>query len=57
MNDEIDKSQQDKTLLQKLWEIFSPAPSNSDDVIEILRDAEDQAIIDPGALQIMEGAL
>lgn len=57
MNDEIDKSQQEKTLLQKLWETFSPAPSNSDDVMEILRDAEDQSIIDPGALQIMEGAL
>jgi magnesium and cobalt transporter len=57
MNDEIDKNNQEKNFLQKLWEIFSPAPSNSDDVMEILRDAEDQAIIDPGALQIMEGAL
>ena len=57
MNDELDKSSQKKTLLQKLWETFSPAPSNSDDVIEILRDAEDQSIIDTGALQIMEGAL
>ena len=57
MNDELDKSSQEKTLLQKLWETFSPAPSNSDDVIEILRDAEDQSIIDTGALQIMEGAL
>jgi magnesium and cobalt transporter len=57
MNDELDKSSQEKTLLQKLWETFSPAPSNSEDVIEILRDAEDQSIIDTGALQIMEGAL
>ena len=57
MNDEIDKNHQQKNLLQKVWEIFSPAPSSSDDVIEILRDAEDQSIIDPGALQIMEGAL
>ncbi|MGB1333349.1 MAG: HlyC/CorC family transporter [Porticoccaceae bacterium] len=57
MNDELEKSSQEKTLLQKLWETFSPAPSNSDDVIEILRDAEDQSIIDTGALQIMEGAL
>ena len=57
MNDELDKSSQEKTLLQKLWETFSPAPSNSDDVIEILRDAEDQSIIDTSALQIMEGAL
>jgi len=57
MNDEIDIGNQEKTLLQKLWETFSPAPSNSDDVIEILRDAEDQSIIDPGALQIMEGAI
>jgi len=57
MNDEIDKAHQEKTLLQKLWETFSSAPSNSDEVIEILRDAEDQSIIDPGALQIMEGAM
>ena len=57
MNDEIDNGQQKKNLLQKLWENFSPAPSNSDDVIELLRDAEDQSIIDTGALQIMEGAI
>jgi magnesium and cobalt transporter len=57
MNDEIDSGQQNKNLLQKLWEHFSPAPSNSDDVIELLRDAEDQSIIDTGALQIMEGAI
>ena len=57
MNDEIDSVQQNKNLLQKLWEHFSPAPSNSDDVIELLRDAEDQSIIDTGALQIMEGAI
>lgn len=57
MNDEIDNGQQNKNLLQKLWEYFSPAPSNSDDVIELLRDAEDQSIIDTGALQIMEGAI
>ena len=41
MNDEIDKNNQAKNFLQKLWETFSPAPSNSDDVMEILRDAED----------------
>ena len=57
MNDEIENGQQKKNLLQKLWENFSPAPSNSDDVIELLRDAEDQSIIDTGALQIMEGAI
>ncbi|MBT7563983.1 MAG: CBS domain-containing protein [Porticoccaceae bacterium] len=37
--------------------IFSPNPTSSDEVADMLRSAENESIIDAGALQIMEGAL
>jgi len=57
MNDELTNDTQDKTLLQKLSEAFSSAPSNRDALVATLRGAENQSIIDASALQIMEGAL
>jgi len=57
MNDELMTGSQDKTLLQRLGEAFSSAPTNSDEVAAMLHDAESRSIIDASALQIMEGAL
>jgi len=59
MNDELITANQRKNLLQKLAEAFSSTvePSNRNEVAAILRSAENQSIIDPSALQIMEGAL
>ena len=57
MNDELNGDSQDKSLLQKIGEVFSSNPSNGEDIIAMLRSAESQSIIDASVLQIMEGAL
>jgi len=57
MNDDLNGDSQDKTLLQKIGKVFSPNPSNGEDIIAMLRNAENQSIIDTSVLQIMEGAL
>jgi magnesium and cobalt transporter len=48
---------QEKTLLQKLGDVFSSTPSSGDEIVAMLRHAESESIIDGGVLQIMEGAL
>jgi magnesium and cobalt transporter len=57
MNDELITGSPEKTLLQKLGEAFSSSPSSGDEIVAMLRDAENESVIDSGALQIMEGAL
>ena len=57
MNNETSNSSQDNSLLKKIGKVFSPNPSNSDEVADMLRSAENESIIDASALQIMEGAL
>ncbi len=57
MNDDLSTDNQDKTLLQKLGEAFSPNPSSSQDIVAMLHNAADQSIIDASVLQIMEGAI
>ncbi|MDG1474448.1 MAG: transporter associated domain-containing protein [Porticoccaceae bacterium] len=58
MNDETGGSKiSDTSWLKQLARLFSPSPSNSDEVADMLRSAENESIIDADALQIMEGAL
>ncbi|MAE03861.1 MAG: magnesium/cobalt efflux protein [Porticoccaceae bacterium] len=57
MNDEISTGSADNSLLKKIIKVFSPNPSSSDEVADMLRSAENESIIDASALQIMEGAL
>ena len=57
MNDETSNNSQDNSLLKKIGKVFSASPSNIDEVADMLRSAENEAIIDASALQIMEGAL
>ena len=57
MNDEISSGGADNSLLKKITKVFSPNPSSSDEVADMLRSAENESIIDASALQIMEGAL
>jgi magnesium and cobalt transporter len=58
MNDESQSIKaSENTLLKRLTRLFSPTPSNSDEVADMLRSAENESIIDADALQIMEGAL
>ncbi len=58
MNDESQSTKaSENTLLKRLTRLLSPTPSNSDEVADMLRSAENESIIDADALQIMEGAL
>ena len=58
MNDENNYlTKTEKPLLQRIGSFFSRNPSNSDEVADMLRSAENESIIDADALQIMEGAL
>ena len=58
MNDESNYlTKTEKSLLQRIGSFFSRNPSNSDEVADMLRSAENESIIDADALQIMEGAL
>lgn len=52
-----DPQSQDKTWLERLAQAFSYDPKSREDVVEILRLAHGNQIIDSDALEIMEGAL
>ncbi len=52
-----DPQGQDKTWLERLAQAFSYDPKSREDVVEILRMAHGNKIIDSDALEIMEGAL
>jgi magnesium and cobalt transporter len=54
---EEDHQSQDKSWLERLTQAFSFEPKSGEDVIEILRVAHANKIIDRDALEIMEGAL
>ena len=54
---EEDHQGNDKSWLERLTQAFSFEPKTADDVIEILRVAHTNKIIDNDALEIMEGAL
>ena len=54
---EEDHQGQDKSWLERLTQAFSFEPKTAEDVIEILRVAHNNKIIDRDALEIMEGAL
>jgi magnesium and cobalt transporter len=45
------------SFLKRMSRVFSANPTSSDEVADMLRSAENESIIDAGALQIMEGAL
>src|SRR5690606_36454455 len=54
---EEEQQSQDKSWLERLTQAFSFEPKTAEDVIEILRVAHNNKIIDRDALEIMEGAL
>lgn len=56
MNDDTQQGP-DKSWLERLAQAFSFEPKKPDDVVEILRIAHRNGIIDNDALEIMEGAL
>lgn len=57
MNDDSSPDQQDKSWLDKLAQAFSSEPKSRDDLVDILRVAHRNQIINDEALGIIEGAL
>ncbi len=59
MNDDQSSRSQgsNKSWLERISQAFSSGPESVEDVLEILRDAESQNIIDTDAMSIIEGAM
>lgn len=51
------RSQGSKSWLERISQAFSSGPETVEDVLEILRDAETESIIDPDSMNIIEGAI
>ncbi|KAA1176330.1 CBS domain-containing protein [Marinobacter salinexigens] len=56
-DDQSSRSQGNKSWLERISQAFSSGPESVEDVLEILRDAESQDIIDTDAMSIIEGAM
>ncbi|MBZ2168501.1 HlyC/CorC family transporter [Marinobacter sp. F4216] len=56
-DDQSSRSQGNKSWLERISQAFSSGPESIEDVLEILRDAESQSIIDTDAMSIIEGAM
>ncbi|WP_097460082.1 HlyC/CorC family transporter [Mangrovitalea sediminis] len=56
-DDHSSRSQASKSWLERISQAFSNEPESADDILEILRDAETQHIIDSDAMSIIEGAM
>lgn len=57
MSEEVTGAKSSESFIKRLVRLFSPSPTSSDEVADMLRSAENESIIDADALQIMEGAL
>jgi magnesium and cobalt transporter len=56
-DDHSSRGQGGKSWLERISQAFSSGPESIEDVLEILRDAESQNIIDTDAMSIIEGAM
>src|SRR5690554_4847925 len=56
-DDQSSRSQGGKSWLERISQAFSSGPESVEDVLEILRDAESQSIIDADSMSIIEGAM
>ena len=56
-DDQSSRSQGGKSWLERISQAFASGPESVEDVLEILRDAESQSIIDADAMSIIEGAM
>ncbi len=57
MNDEVPNSHNERSWIERLTRVFSLSPKNSDELREILREANENDLVDNEVLGIMEGAL
>lgn len=56
-DDQSSRGQGGKSWLERISQAFSSEPESVEDVLEILRDAEEHSIIDADAMSIIEGAM
>ncbi|SFM40474.1 HlyC/CorC family transporter [Marinobacter zhejiangensis] len=56
-DDQSSRSQGHKSWLERISQAFSSEPESAEDILEILRDAEAEEIIDADAMSIIEGAM
>lgn len=57
MNDEPPSSQTEKSWLDKLLNAFSGEPQSQEELLDIIKDAADNKLLDQEALEIIQGAL
>lgn len=57
MNDEPPSSQQEKSWVDKLINAFSGEPQSQEELLDIIKDAADNQLLDQEALEIIQGAL
>ncbi|MFT5117205.1 MAG: magnesium and cobalt transporter [Kiritimatiellia bacterium] len=57
MNDEPPSSQQEKSWIDKLINAFSGEPQSQEELLDIIKDAADNQLLDQEALEIIQGAL
>ncbi|MFT7387026.1 MAG: magnesium and cobalt transporter [Candidatus Endobugula sp.] len=57
MNDEPPSSQSDKSWLDKLLNTFSGEPQSQEELLDIIKDAAANKLLDQEALEIIQGAL
>ncbi len=57
MNEEPPSSHQDKSWLDKLLHAFSGEPQSQEELLDIIKDAADNKLLDQEALEIIQGAL
>lgn len=46
-----------KSILNKIIQVFTPEPKNKDELVEVLLDAQDRELINPDTKQMIEGVL
>jgi magnesium and cobalt transporter len=56
-DDQSSRSQGGKSWLERISQVFTNEPESVEDVLEILRDAEEHEIIDTDSMSIIEGAM
>ena len=49
MSDELSSSKSSEPFFKRLLKVFSPSPTSSDEVADMLRSAENESIIDADA--------
>ena len=50
-------SSSSKSFLNKVIQVFSPEPKNKDELVEVLKDAQDRELINPETILMIEGVL